>query len=259
MGRVHIFEWSNQSWVPGAWRGYVTDYLRFMVTHGPFEALPALVARVVPEAGGDIVDLCSGSGGPWPAYLEEPRSEFEGVTVRLTDLHPNVEAFERLERESEGRIEGVRESVDATDVPEGLSGPRVIINGFHNFRPEEAREILADAVEDGVTIGVYEVMDRRAVTLLPLVLVPLFVLVLTPFVRPFRWGRLFWTYVVPVVPLMVMWDGIVSALRTYSPEELREMTEEFEEYEWEIDRVAAGERGPGRVTYLVGRGTAVVE
>ncbi|MEZ5362682.1 MAG: hypothetical protein R2748_10195 [Bryobacterales bacterium] len=51
---------------------------------------------------------------------------------------------------------------------------------------------------------------------LPLVLVPLFVLLMTPFIRPFRWSRLFWTYVIPVLPLAIFWDGVVSYLRAYT-------------------------------------------
>ena len=32
----------------------------------------------------------------------------------------------------------------------------------------------------------------------------------TPFVRPFRWSRLLFTYVIPLIPLLVLFDGTVS-------------------------------------------------
>ncbi len=252
MSRVHLFEFNDQSWLPEAWRRYITEYLQFMLEHGPFDELPALIARVVDGADEPrIVDLCSGSGGPWPTYLEEPLTEFEGVEVLLTDLHPHREAFERIERRTEGRATGHEAPIDATDVPADVEGRRTIINGLHHFQPEQARAILADAVEKGVSIGVFEIMDRRAVSLIPLVLIPLFVLFLTPFVRPFRVGRLLWTYLLPVIPLMIFWDGLVSALRVYSPEELRVLVADFDDYEWEIDSVPAG-KGPQRITYLIG-------
>ena len=84
-------------------------------------------------------------------------------------------------------------------------------------------------------------------------LTPLAALILTLFIRPFRWSRLFWTYVVPVVPLVLLFDGIVSCLRTYTPEELRDFTEEFSAcgYAWEIGEERAA-RSPVAITYLIG-------
>ena len=82
---------------------------------------------------------------------------------------------------------------------------------------------------------------------------PLGVLLLTPFVRPFRLARFVWTYLPPVVPLVGLWDGIVSCLRTYSPEELRSLVAEFQDdsYRWEVGTIKGGLRGP-MLTYLVG-------
>jgi hypothetical protein len=53
---------------------------------------------------------------------------------------------------------------------------------------------------------------------------PLITLAVTPAIRPFRWSRLFWTYLVPAVPAVVLFDGVVSCLRTYTPGELRALT-----------------------------------
>jgi hypothetical protein len=106
-------------------------------------------------------------------------------------------------------------------VPRGLDGFRTLFNAFHHFRPELARRILADAVAARRPIAVFEVVSRRLLPLVGLLLSPLNVLVLMPFVRPRRWSWLFFTYVVPVIPLFVLWDGVVSWLRIYSEPELR--------------------------------------
>jgi len=77
--------------------------------------------------------------------------------------------------------------------------------------------------------------------------------VYTPWIRPFRWSRLFWTYVVPVVPFVVLFDGVVSCLRTYRPQELREIIGKLggSEYEWEVgEHIAA--RGLLPITYMIG-------
>jgi hypothetical protein len=84
--------------------------------------------------------------------------------------------------------------------------------------------------------------------------VPLAVLALMPFARPFRWAHLLFTYLVPLTPLIVLWDGIVSMLRIYSPEKMKKLTEDLQapDYAWEIGGIHV--RGiPRGLPYLVGR------
>ena len=83
--------------------------------------------------------------------------------------------------------------------------------------------------------------------------VPLMVLLMTPFIRPFRWSRLFWTYLIPVVPLVSLFDGLVSCLRTYSVAELRELVDglEAENYQWDFGELKS-KANPIPVTYLMG-------
>lgn len=51
------------------------------------------------------------------------------------------------------------------------------------------------------------------------------VLLTMPFIHPFRWSRLFWTYLLPVVSLDCAFGWAVSCLRTYTVPESQEMTD----------------------------------
>jgi hypothetical protein len=140
-----------------------------------------------------------------------------------------------------------------TEVPRDLAGFRTLFASFHHFAPREAQAILQDAVDRQEGIGVFEVPGRHVITFLLTLLVPVADLLVTPFLRPFRWSRLVWTYLVPVVPLVLLFDGIVSCLRVYSPDELVGLTEHLcssNGYEWEI-----GEERSGLlpVAFLIGR------
>jgi len=64
-------------------------------------------------------------------------------------------------------------------------------------------------------------------------------------------SRLVWTYLPPVLPIVGLFDGIVSCLRTYSPTELRELSRGLDSYDWEIGEKRNG-WSPLVVTYLVG-------
>jgi len=88
---------------------------------------------------------------------------------------------------------------------------------------------------------------------LSLLLIPPAAWLFVPFRRPFRWSRLLWTYLIPVIPFVLFFDGLISCLRSYSPAELREMTKGLatDDYRWEIGEKSGGLL-PLRVTYLVG-------
>ncbi len=96
-----------------------------------------------------------------------------------------------------------------------LNGMRTIFATFHHFRPVMARKVLEDAYRKRAPIGVFEFTVRSAPYVMTAPLIALFVLLITPMIRPFSWRQIFLTYVVPVLPLLVFWDGLVSHLRTY--------------------------------------------
>jgi hypothetical protein len=69
--------------------------------------------------------------------------------------------------------------------------------------------------------------------------------------RPFQWRRLLWTYLLPVVPIVAVWDGFVSNLRTYSVGELNDLVGQVadDRYQWRIGKVRS--LGLSRVTYAI--------
>lgn len=173
----------------------------------------------------------------------------------MSDLYPNRERFEHARAASGGRIDSVDQPVDATAVPASLGGFRLISNALHHLRPDMARAVLADAVASQRGIAVFEALTPGLPGILSVLPTPLVALLSAPFIRPFRWRRLAWTYLLPVVPICGLWDGMMSALRIYSPGELRELVAGIpgqDGYVWDIDRLSVG-RSPVRISYLIGR------
>jgi hypothetical protein len=251
--RRHLIELEDQSWFPAVVRDLATDYLHFIETALKVDgAMLPLVERTIVESGATrIVDLCSGGSGPLPVLMRRLREDGLRVTAVLTDLYPNIAAFERIAAASGGGITFVADSVDARAVPRALTGLRVIFNGFHHLKPADARAVLHAAASDRQPIVILEISERTPKTLLLICLIPLIVWLTTPLMRPFRWRRLFWTYLVPLVPLTCLWDGVVSQLRAYTVDELRGMTEGAPSMRWQAGHVPIA-KGRGRLTYLTG-------
>ena len=161
----------------------------------------------------------------------------------------------QLEQEHEC-IDGYRGPVDARDVPAELNGFRTVFNAFHHFKPDDARAVLQSAVSARQPIGVFEIPERTIpIVIATMVFVPILVLLSTPFIRPFRLERLLFTYLIPLVPLTCFWDGFVSQLRAYTPDELRGLADSLGGvgYEWKAGKVSVAGSGPPNLTYLVGR------
>jgi len=253
--RIHLVEFHELAWFPAVWRDLLTDFLSFYATSfKPYANVASLLAEALEESGSArIVDLCSGAGRPLMSLVPALRRlGLSDLQVTLTDKYPNLEARKSVE-EIGGVVTYLETPIDAADVPSNLKGFRTLFTSFHHFRPDAARAVLADAVSKDEGIGIFEYTERNwLIWTLPILLIPLFVWLCTPFIRPFRWRRLVWTYLIPVVPMVAMWDGLVSNLRTYSVGELNDLVDQVadDRYEWQIGKTRS--LGLSRVTYAIG-------
>ena len=210
------------------------------------------LAAVLAETGVEqIVDLGSGSGGPTLVILREIRKSGRHVKVILSDLYPDLHC---RASESEPGVQYWPEPVDAAQVPDALWGVRTMFASFHHCSPEVARGILRNAFLQRQPICIFEMTSRTFLSAASTVLVPLAVWIITPRVRPLSLFQLVFTYLVPVLPLLVCWDAFVSQLRTYMPEDFRAMTADLiaGDYCWECHQVKVP-HFPSPVPYLIGK------
>jgi hypothetical protein len=261
MRRVQFIELHEQRWFPSSLRDDVTDAVQFGFNLlKAYTPIAPILQSVIDRRGNganslqSIVDMCSGGGGPWlelSQKLQCHNGDSAGLQIWLTDKYPNLEAFQSVSAASDHHITYYPQSVDAMNVPRGLKGLRTMFTSFHHFSPKDARAILQNAVDAGESVGIFEITRRAPSAIGIIVIGVLLMFIHTPRIRPFRWSRLLWTYLIPIIPLVLLFDGVVSCLRTYRPQELREMVEKLApcEYHWEIGELA-GRRAP--VTYLIG-------
>ncbi len=251
MARMHLFEFEDQKWFPGFLRMYVTDFLHFLsIKAGVFKnVIPMMVENLVRLNTTTIIDLGSGSGGGLVGLYPELQKSIPAIRITLTDFYPNQKVIKRTENSAPG-ITYEASSVDARNVPTGLKGMRTMFLSFHHFKPADARSILQNVVDANSAIMIFESQERSFPSLLAMVLSPISVFFTTPFIRPFSLVRILFTYVIPVIPLVVLWDGIVSSLRTYSIAEMNALIDSLEgkdRYEWKTGKIKSG---PAQVFYM---------
>ena len=254
MKRIHLFEFEDLEWFPKFLRNYLTDFLQFVSNKFDIykPIVPILQKGLEKAQTPQIIDLAAGGGGGWLALSKHLFAERNDLKIILTDYFPNISAFRQTVDFGGQNFEFVEESVDACNTPQNLKGLRTQFLSFHHFSPQKAVRILQNAVDSNCPIAIFEAQERSVVSIIAMLLAPLNVLISTPFIRPFSLGRMVFTYLIPIVPIIVLWDGIVSALRTYSVDEMKDLTVEADisdKYEWEIGRIE--QRGLP-VLYLLG-------
>jgi len=254
--RNYLFEFEDLAWFPGTIRESMTDYLRYLITKVDFyrPVVPLIIEGMNKSNANKVIDLCSGGGGA----IEQIQNDLKQLSnaeikIILTDKYPNKSAYEFLSAKTGGVISFLDKSIEAADVPSTLKGFRTIFSGFHHFNNCTAKAVIKNAVDAKSGIGIFDGGDKHIFAVLVILIVhPLVFLFFTPFFRPFRFSRLFFTYIIPIIPFCTVWDGIVSIIRLYKPNELLQIAREVEPvtYHWISGKKKSK---PGlHVTYLVG-------
>lgn len=115
---------------------------------------------------------------------------------------------------------------------------------------------MRQAQDQGVGFAAFEATQRTVRGILVTFLIPLLVLLFMPLVRPRRVLPLVLTYLPPVLPLVIWWDGFASTLRTYTVVELRAIARDVAVpgYDWTVSELDVP-GAPIPVLCLVGQPT----
>jgi hypothetical protein len=152
-------------------------------------------------------------------------------------LHPHLDAWIKVCSTSP-HLSFVPQSVDATNPPVAVISKtsqandpnadfssdtrifRLYCLAFHHFTEELARKTLQSTLATADGFAIIELQDRRVASLILMILDFFLVFLVTPL---WFWRdplQLFFTYVIPVIPFIMSFDGFVSSLRTREFEEV---------------------------------------
>ena len=243
----HLFEFSDLTWFPTLWRSFLTDLLdhHYRTSRVYHAAIPILYNLIRRSGYTQICDLCSGTGGPWPDLAPLLKQAVPRLKVTLTDKYPP--AIAQLSKD----WTYAPASLDINSFSFHEPALYTLFTSFHHLKPAMATQVLKNVTQSGHPIGIFEFTENRWANKLGMFLSPLYVWAISFSVSPRSPWRFLWTYLLPVVPLIYWWDGLISHGRTYSLEEMESMAEAFPNYHWEVGRSAADEQSQG-ITWMIG-------
>jgi hypothetical protein len=259
MKRMQLFEVEDFSWFPNFLRQYMTVYL--VTVHRLFrtpESIAPLLLRLLKKHGThQVLDLCSGGGGPMLTVARLLREQYhEPVQLTLSDLYPNMTMAQDINASGQNWLRYEMKPVDAGRVDDTKQGVRTMICSFHHMPPKVAKKILTDAFQKRQPLCIFEISDNSHPKFLWWTAFPvgiILVMLVTPWVRPLTLRQLFFTYVIPLLPICIAWDGAASNARTYTEADLKAMLQDLTapDYAWEIGTVRQ-KRNPSPMLYLLG-------
>ncbi len=174
-----------------------------------------------------IVDLCSGSGGPVISIQNDFLKYYnKHIPIILTDKFIPEEIIKHLPK----GITYHKDSVDAKSVPKGLKGLRTMFSSLHHFTTEEIKLIISNSCQSGESFAFFDSGNKNLIMILSIIVFhPILMFLFTPFIKPFRLGRVLFTYLIPLVMFFTIWDGIISILNLHSKKNLKNLITQLEE------------------------------
>ncbi|KAM6479160.1 hypothetical protein HDV62DRAFT_167997 [Trichoderma sp. SZMC 28011] len=240
--RLHLFEIDDQPWFPSFLRSHVQDALTLAWNSNTLlqPESPARIAAftLIRQLGNSLssytfIDFCAGGGGPIPAIQQAINSHLSTqdklpVDFILTDLHPNVAAWEKIVNKNP-HITYESQSVDASNASkylvkrqDGKKVMRLFNLSFHHFDDTLARGILKDTVNTGHGFAIFELQDRSFASAISVLMFGVGAIVMAPFFALKRRSLTIFIFscIIPVIPFVLVFDGFVSCLRVRTPGEV---------------------------------------
>ncbi len=229
---MKLFEFGDWPGSPVWYRVYLHRYLVLCYKwFGYYKLWVKPLSNFIRETKSDtLMEYGSGSGEPLRLIVSHLKRETYAKTrFLLSDIRPNPEWCEKINRNKDQQIRYVSKPVDAMADNGEYSCPMIFINSFHHFDVDQAKQIIRNSCSRGRDIFILEYVRNTLLSFISMLVGPLTILLTLPFVARRRdWPTMMlFTYVVPLFSLMFFWDGLVSCRRSYSLRQIQDMVEDM--------------------------------
>jgi hypothetical protein len=232
--RIQFIELQDLAQMPSLLRDGVTDYLQFILSlFKIYDPAVSILKKLSDQTqSSQIYDLCSGSGGP----LVNLSNKLPMLKISLSDLYPNTASWQFI-KNNNSNINYIAHSVNAVEFNFDNNSIVTMFTSFHHFNDHNAQKIINNCVDTKSSICIFEFVQRDWRSLLLVLPSPIFMFFLTPFVSPFKISRIIFTYLLPLIPIITLWDITVTVLRIRKKSELLELTKDIKNYDFKYGEV----------------------
>lgn len=214
------FEFMDLEWIPNSLRSALRDILE-VGNQTPFRSYYQWSAKAIYSYAKDknikeVVELGAGCA----PITRQIINEFPDWPVQLTitDLNPDRLNFKNLSK-TDSRVNAVYHSIDFTQKIDGFQNSLLVLSAtFHHVPEKLKKKILLNLKSLSPHVIILEPL-RPTLTSFLFVFGSLISSFLTPIFRlnaKLFFRSFFWCWVVPIAPILFLWDGWVSCIRCWS-------------------------------------------
>lgn len=201
-------ELEDYNWFPPVLRNFQTDFIGFFVVRFNVYNVFVDYLKTLALPVQSMTDLCSGSGEPATSIFRKSNS-FSSLT--LTDKYP------RPVKRIDDKIVYKMKSIDVLEMEFKKDTCFTMFNAFHHFEDADKLKIIQKIQRSGADAFIVELLEPTVFCFFKIFCIGTFgTLLLAPFILPFSFSRLFFTYVIPVNIFTITYDGIVSVFKSRS-------------------------------------------
>jgi hypothetical protein len=260
MKRIQSFEFHELEFCPDFIRESIVETLGTALKWGNIGPawVDGLIEFCQKSQCQTILELCSGSGVATEQLIVLlKRQNKKSTEFILSDLFPNENAFKKIVACHPELVRYQLIPLNATLVPQlDLHTGLMMLNSFHHFSKEAAKKILLNAIEKGHPIFIHESFPRGILRIFSMLHLLLPAVLFNPWItKKHQFKKILFTYFIPVIPILGLWDGLVSTLRIHSEKEMMEMVQTHHnesnvDFDWTYQEIKF--RPFGRATYFYG-------
>ncbi len=201
-------ELEDFEWFPSILRQYQTDFIGFVVAK--FNVYQPFIDYLKSHSTACVhmIDWCAGSGEPAISIFQK-----SGVfkQLELTDKFPS---------KYKGEAKNIIYNMEAVDVLEARikeNTTYTMFNAFHHFESSDQIKTVKRLKDNHANAFIVEILAPDFLFYLKILFTTTIgTLLLTPFLKPFSFKRLFFTYILPINVFTITYDGLVSVYKSKS-------------------------------------------
>lgn len=222
----HGFEFMDMERLPKGLRGALRDILE-CGNSPPFRSYYLWAAKTVAQIAHQrgctkIVELGAGTA-PITRELAagiESQAINLGCTLSPCDLNPDTDTYRQLEARHPGLVVPEYEPFDFSRAHRRWpQGTLVFLSAtLHHVPAKDRAAVVHRLAQSADVVLIFEPLRQTFLSGL-FCLLSMFPALLCPVVyfnRPQKWRRFLWCWLVPVAPLMFVWDGLISCVRQWT-------------------------------------------
>lgn len=230
--RVDSFEFGDLAAAPAFYHQFLREFMsKIYLVFGIHKLWRSEISSFVKKQNSQCIhDPCAGSGYVNQLIFESLPRELD-AKFYLSDLMTNEspEFAKQINALGYKNLKFAESPVDLLKIEAENQMPKMFVNSFHHFSREQVKEILKNTLGQGKEVLVLEYCRKTPDSLLSMLFGAILSLIFFPFVveKKYILPSFIFCFLVPIIPLMLVWDGVVSCLRTHSVSSLRQILMEL--------------------------------